>query len=389
MPFPPLSANLRRFATALSVLALSACTACKEPVDTAVTAGPAAPAAAPANWAAHADSAQTALRGFGAASGYLPQNNAGDPRFNYWWQAHLYDALLDGYGRTRNADFLARLGQAYADVRVRNGNTYLNEFYDDMEWHALACLRAFELTQNPAYKATAALLWADIKGGWNPALGGISWKKSQRDYRNTPANAPAAILAARLYQLDRNPDDLQWAQRIYQWQKDNLVDPATGTVWDGVNRLGDGQVDRNWKFSYCQGVYVGAGLALYRATGQASYLQDATRTASTTVNDSQLAPGGILKDEGGGDGGLFKGILVRYLALLVRESATPPAARTSYANFLKNNGQALWQRGTRRPQVLFGTAWTSPPPGPVDGSTQLSGVLLLEALADLQAAGQL
>ena len=389
MPFP---SPLLRLSAALALLLASACTACQGPVDTAVAPPkPVVPPPAPVSWAGRADSAQAALRGFGTASGYLPQNNASNAGFNYWWQAHLYDALLDGYARTGSADYLTRLGQAYAAAKVQNGNTYLNEFYDDMEWHALALLRAYDLTQNAAYKATAQQLWTDIKAGWNPALGGISWKKSQRDYRNTPANAPAVMIAARLYQLDHNPDDLAWAQKIYAWQKANLVDPTTGTVWDGVNRLGDGQVDRAWQFSYCQGVYIGAGLALYQATNQPVYLQDAVRTASTNVNDAQLAPGGILKDEGGGDGGLFKGIFVRYLTQLAKAGDTPAAAKTAYVNFLKNNALSLWQRGTLRPPTLFNTTWTSPPAAgaAVDGSTQLSGVMLLEALADLQKAGLL
>jgi len=342
---------------------------------------------APANWAARADSAQAALQqGFFVPGRYYAKNNAGDAGFNYWWQAHGLDVLVDGYRRTKNADYLTRMRELQQGAKEKNGNTYLNEFYDDMEWQALACLRAFELTGDPAYKATATQLWADIKLGWSPQFGGgIAWKKTQRDYKNTPANAPAAILAARLYRLDKNPNDLAWAEKIYAWQKEKLVDPATGLVWDGLNRLGDGRIDKDWRFTYCQGVYIGAGLELYRATGQAQYLTDATRTASFVLTDGELSPGGVLKNENAGDGGLFKGILVRYLALLATEPAVSAAARTSYVNFLKYNGETAWKRGTRRPPGLFNTNWTSPPMTAVESSTQMSGVMLLEALADLQA----
>jgi predicted alpha-1,6-mannanase (GH76 family) len=37
------------------------------------------------------------------------------------------------------------------------------------------------------------------------------------------------------------------------------------------------------------------------------------RTATATIKDLDISPGGLLKSEGQGDGGLFKGILVRYL----------------------------------------------------------------------------
>ncbi len=348
---------------------------------------PPARAVAP-NWAARADSAQAALtqRFWEPAKHYYLQDDSGKPNYNYWWQAHGLDVLSDGYQRTGQAAYQARMQQLQAGTKAQNHDTYLNEYYDDMQWQALACLRAFELTRDPAYKATAALLWADIQTGWNEQQGGgIAWRKTQLGYKNTPANAPAAILAARFYLLDHRPDDLAWAQKIYAWETKALVDPATGLVWDGVNSKGDGQTNKEQRFTYNQGVYLGAGLALYRATRQRRYLDDATRTADYALQDPQLAPGGILRDEGGRDGGLFKGILVRYLALLATEPAVSAASRARYVAFLRANGESLCQRATRRPQYLFNTDWTSPPAAAVDASTQMSGVMLFEALASLQA----
>ena len=103
------------------------------------------------------------------------------------------------------------------------------------------------------------------------------------------------------------------------------------------------------------------------------------------LNDSQLTPGGVLKDEGGGDGGLFKGIFVRYLAQLATEPAVAAATRARYVAFLKFNGESLYQKGMRKSDYLFNTNWTSQPSGAVDGSTQMSGVMMYEVLADLQA----
>jgi len=339
-------------------------------------------------WAVRADSAQAALTQhfWDAAQHYYREDNLGKPAYNYWWQAHGLDVLSDGYQRTKKAAYLLPMQQLQAGTKAQNHGTYLNEYYDDMEWQALACLRAFELTRDPAYRATAALLWADIKTGWNEQQGGgIAWRKTQLAYKNTPANAPAAILATRFYLLDHRAEDLAWAQKIYAWEKKTLVDPATGLVWDGVNGKGDGQIDKKMRFTYNQGVYIGAGLALYLATRQGSYLADAERTAAYTLTDPILSPNGILRDEGGRDGGLFKGILVRYLTLLAIEPATSAASRASYVRLLAANGQSLCQRATRRPQYLFGTSWASLPTDPVDASTEMSGVMLLEALADLQA----
>jgi len=371
-----------------ALLGLAFLAGCHEPVDDMITPPAPQPVAVVANWAARADSAQAALdQSFWSPTEYYYlQNSAKKPDFNYWWQGHGLDVLLDGYQRTKVLDYITKMQQLQQGTKKKNGNTYFNNYYDDMAWQALANLRAFQITQDQSYKATAQLLWADLKNGWNTEQGGgIAWKKDQRDYKNTPANAPVAILGARLYQLDRNPDDLAWATKIYDWQKKTLVDPTTGVVWDGINRQGNGQIDKDWRFTYNQGVYIGAGLELYRATQQSSYLDDANRTAGYVLNDSQLAPGGVLKDEGGGDGGLFKGILVRYLAQLATDPAVASATRARYVSFLKFNGESLYNKGMSRPQYLFNTNWTSRPGGTVDGSTQLSGVMMFEIMADLQA----
>jgi hypothetical protein len=77
--------------------------------------------------------------------------------------------------------------------------------------------------------------------------------------------------------------------------------------------------------------------------------------------------------------------LVRYLAQLATEPAVSAATRARYVSFLKFNGETLYKQGMSRPQYLFNTSWTSQPGSTVDGSTQMSGVMMFEVMADLQA----
>lgn len=305
--------------------------------------------------------------------------------FHYWWMAHAVDALTDGYLRTGDSGYASRLEQLYDGLLRRNGGAFPNELYDDMEWMALAWLRAYEATGVKQYREAALILWEDIKTGWNDHMGGgIAWQKSQLDYKNTPANAPAVILAARLYRAFGEQKNVEWALRIYEWQKTHLVDPDSGFVWDGMNRTGDGSIDKDWKFTYCQGVYIGAGVELYRITGEEAYLQDAIRTAEAAraqlVDDT-----GVLPDEGDGDGGLFKGILVRYLAELAKEAPAQSAAE----GLLLGNASALWNKGRDANRQLFHTDWSSQPAERVTLSTQLSAVMLLERAAELEKSGLL
>lgn len=304
--------------------------------------------------------------------------------FHYWWMAHAVDVLADGLLRTGNSHYGDRLAALHEGLLRRNGGVWPNELYDDMEWMALAWLRAYQATGELRYKETALLLWRDIRTGWNSHMGGgIAWQKTQLDYKNTPANAPAVILAARLYQAFGDPQDLEWALNIFNWQKSHLVDPETGFVWDGMNREGNGAIDKEWKYTYNQGVYIGAAIELYRIHGQEVYLEDARQTLAAAVKELADPQTGVLPDEGNGDGGLFKGILVRYAAELPKVDSGSGAA----VSVLHRNAELLWEKGRTVDGALFGTDWSRPPEGIVQLSSQLSGIKLLERMAELAVAG--
>ena len=200
--------------------------------------------------------------------------------FCYWWHAHAVDVLLDGYLRTGDSKYMERIEKELAGVYSYNNDSYLNNWYDDMEWMALAQLRLYDATRQEKYLRNVFLLWDDIKSAWNDFQGGgLAWKKDQLDYKNTPANAPAAILAYRLYIRFGNDADLQWGNRIFDWNYDHLVDKNSHFVYDGVNRNGDGKIDYDWEYTYCQGVMVGASLERYHITQDKQYFELALKIA--------------------------------------------------------------------------------------------------------------
>lgn len=304
--------------------------------------------------------------------------------FHYWWMAHAVDTLVDGLVRTGEDRYTRRLEQLYDGLLQRNGGVWPNELYDDMEWMALAWLRAYQATSEPRYLQAVRVLWEDIQTGWNEAMGGgIAWQKSQLDYKNTPANAPAVILAARLYRSFGNEEDLAWAQKIYDWQRTYLVDPDTGFVWDGMNRTGDGTIDKDWEFTYCQGVFIGASVELYRISGQPSYLEEAMRTFRMVKSRLVQPASGLLPDEGNGDAGLFKGILMRYVAELSLEVTEYPEV----PQFLAAQAEGVWTVQADSELPLFGTEWAKRPlpADTVQLSSQLSGTMLLEMMAAIHS----
>ena len=272
-------------------------------------------------------------------------------RVHYWWQAQALDVLVDAQERAPNPATSRRISWLVSGQRLANRCRLVNDYYDDMAWMALALLRAGRRTK-------AERLWRVIRAGWNHTHGGgIPWRVQQPSYKNTPANGPAAILAARLGEHD-------WAARIIDWMESVLVDTRTGDVLDGIDRLGDGRVEPEWRFSYDYGVALGAELAVGRRPV-------AARIAKAGI--ARCAPEGILCSEGDGDGALFKGIFARYLALLGGEQARQVVLATA---------QACWEH--RDNAGRFGPDPRQRPERPVQLSAMLSGVMIVEAAASLQ-----
>jgi len=344
-------------------------------------------------WAATADSLQTATYNtYLGGNGTFVQDNLGNSTFNYWPNAHTLDVLVDGYERTGSDVYISRMKALIAGIKVKNNGTYNNVFNDDMIWLANASIRAYVATNDQEYKDVALYLWGQIKKSWSDDVfgGGITWKQDTPKQKNAVSNAPAALVALRLYELDKNEDDLAWAKKIYAWQKANLVDPTTGIVWDNISEQNGVPVtQKDWVFTYNMGTWIGAGTKLYTATGEQGYLTDAVKSARTLLTSPQLTTEGVLRDEGQGDGGLFKGILIRYLTELIEEPSINSSDRESFAKFLKFNAQTFYKKGISRPAMLSSNNWNAAPSAQTDLTTQLSGVMLIEAAAKLDKEGLL
>jgi predicted alpha-1,6-mannanase (GH76 family) len=308
------------------------------------------------------------------------------PHWNYWWQAHALDALVDAASRrgARDGPEVDRITAHVTGIVARNGGTVRNDYYDDMGWMALAMLRA-ETVTGVSTSAYVDEMWSLIKAGWD-GRGGIIWRRDD-DYTNTPSNAPAALLAARLHARGGDPADLEWARRIEQWLYATLVDPDSGLVWDGVHPA-DPHPNRD-HYTYNQGTAIGASLELHRITGEREFLARAVHVATGAVTKYTRERGGILPDEGIGDGGLFKGILTRYLAEFVRraevvgDTAGVPGlteAGGAAAALLRRNATAV--AGVQAP---VGPDWTRPVTGGGSLSCHLSAAFVLEAAAWLDA----
>ena len=261
-----------------------------------------------------------------------------------------------------------------------------------MAWLALALERAGRLTGVDRPKAQRKLA-EQFLNAWVPEDGGgIPWRK-QDQFFNAPANGPAGIFLA------RHEDRLRRAQQTADWIDETLIDPETHLVFDGIKA---GSLVRA-QYTYCQGVVLGLETELALRTEDVKHARRVHRLVAAVAE--HMAPDGVIKGTGGGDGGLFNGILARYLALvataLPRHGPEDEKARHTARSLVLGSGAAAWEHrqtaedlplfsafwdrfaelptlGTKEAQTIGGAVNSSQTPER-DLSVQLAGWMLMEA----------
>jgi predicted alpha-1,6-mannanase (GH76 family) len=391
-----------------------------------------------ADWAARADAAACSVTAiFGQRLFLLPGTHIGATvrpsgrvaslfrPWHYWWQAHYVDCLVDaGNRKCTGASPAARFdagrplavrlaSRLVTGIRLHNFLTFVNSYYDDMAWLALSTLRlekladAVRLGGRRRSARIRKILTRQFDSASTDDLGGGTFWSTKRDFKNTPATAPVALYYARTGWPNK-------AQALLDWLDANLFDPSQGLYLDGLRIGTAGEVlVETAIYTYNQGPVLGALLEL---GGEANLARAATVVEA--VDRSLTAPpvtekdspganarGRVLRCAGTGDGGLFTGILCRYLALAAADSRLPEPVRATAARLVLDTAETFWS-GRRevsaaeplardQGKLLFSSyphvpAFSAYPPGAaVELSTQLQAWMVLEAAAAIRrgAAG--
>src|SRR6266542_4476748 len=303
----------------------------------------------------------------------------------YWTYANGWDALLDGVERTGGQQYSGLIESFYLG---QNNHGWTVGYYDDECWMIMALLRAYDLSGDAKYLDRAKALYADVETGWDTSCcganpGGLWWDKAHTQ-KATAANAGAALVGAGVSRSTGDVSYLGFAQQVYSWWRTNMVDPFTFQVADHIAT--DGTVVR-WRFTYNEGLMIGASVELNEATGDASYLTTAHSIAGFMINN-EIVPtgyGNVLYDcdnsSCGSDCHKLKGPAYSDLMRLYAKDTS----KTQYCNVLKASADAIWNLA-RNSTTTFSVNWAGPLQSSVDEPQDSAACMALNRFAQQYGA---
>lgn len=296
-----------------------------------------------------------------------------DP-YNAWWPSSWWNSavaltsVIDYVRQTGDTRYQWIIDRTFQVNRVafpagaRSSDPISGDFIsqatDDTEWWALAWIDAYDLTGNAAYLNEAVTIANYVNTLWDTSsCGGGAWSDQQRVYKNAVTNALYIRLTASLH--NRVPGDTAWLGRAttaWNWFRSSGMINSAGLVNDGLTSSCTNNGGTVW--SYNQGLAIGAGAEVSRATGNASALSEARYLADSAIGSTALVTNGLLTEscdtiDASCDDNQkqFKGVFMRYLGDL--NSATGGA----YGTFIATQANALWT-ADRNTLDQFGERWS-------------------------------
>ena len=310
-----------------------------------------------------------------------------------WWNSAVALQTVGDYmQRTGDRRYLGQLDNTFEKDKgvfpagVLSGDPLLGNFtsraIDDSEWWGLTWLQAYDLTHDPKYLNMAVTIANYVDGYWDTSTcGGGVWWDGERTYKNAIVNGLWIRLTAELH--NRIPGDTLWLGRsktAWAWfQGSGMINP-NGLVNDGLTNACTNNGQNVW--SYNQGLAIGAGLELWRATRDAKVLTSVRRLADAAIGPDALVTNGVLTetcdatDQTCDDNGKqFKGIFMRYWTDLVDTTHD-----RVYAAFLDQQAASIWD-DDRDAAGRLGTRWagatSNDHPNVFDWRTQASALSAL------------
>lgn len=291
-----------------------------------------------------------------------------------WWNtANAITSLIDYTRLTGDTSYLHVIRntfekcESFSARHQQNGQSYIvqnfiNDYYDDEGWWALAWIDFYDLSHQERYLKMAQTIFADMVKGWSEQCGGgVYWKKPDHG-KNSIENELFILTAIRLH--DRIKDVifisgktyLQWAVADWHWFKQMHLINHKFLVEDGLDK--NCVAKHGYHFTYNQGVILSGLIELGVAIHDDSLKQIALKIAHSAMQ-YLVYPDGILREPTephcNADAVQFKGIFMRHLANLYSKTHN-----LFIQQFIQKNAMHLWNYARDKKTDEIGCIWNGP-----------------------------
>ena len=287
-----------------------------------LVAGVAASALAVLPVCAHASRAKAAAEEHAqtqAAADVLQQwyvHETGLYRTTGWWNSANAITTLANLSRVSHSTaYLPVFANTFtaAQTGPKGAPGFLNKYYDDEGWWALAWIDVYDLTGQPEYLRMADSIFADMQTGWDDTVcsGGVWWNKDRRG-KNAIENelflAVAAALANREQDAAKRQADLAWAHKEWGWFLNSGMINGEHLINDGLDRRDPAHCKNNGRntWTYNQGVILGGLVELNKAAPAPSLPKMANAIAQEAIKHLADAHGVLLESALGQRLGLLR-----------------------------------------------------------------------------------
>ncbi|EFC43772.1 predicted protein [Naegleria gruberi] len=298
------------------------------------------------------------------------------PLTGYWTFAQGFHSIIDNAFRIsqQKQSLLDKPFSYYVQLisQLYSGQDKIGwdrPYVDDMNWMGITLFWAFKVTGNQTYLDKCLYLYQIIEGNWDETCcgsvkGGIWWDYSHSQ-KATASNAGPAILASLLYQEIGNLNYLSFSLKVFNFWNNLMVDKKTSAVCDHISAKGD--IECSWRFTYNEGLMIGAATNLYKITNNQTYLNIASNIANFMISNEVTFSkiGGTVLFDGTncvGDCVQFKGIAFRYLQFLFNNLNDNYPIKSKIQQVLNSSVESIWELARNPNLELFGVNWAGPSP---------------------------
>jgi predicted alpha-1,6-mannanase (GH76 family) len=301
---------------------------------------------------------------------YVPET--GIYKSTGWWNSANAITTLANYSRVAGTkEFVPVFANTLEKAQTGPDGAvgFLNKYYDDEGWWALAWVDVYDLTGDEKYLRQAWSIFKDMQLGWETEScgGGVWWSKDNKD-KNAIENelflSVAASLANREKDAAQRDEALEWMRKEWAWFRGSGMMNDSSLINDGLKMKEPGKCTNNGQrtWTYNQGVILGGIVEMVAAEKKAGKSVDgALKTAEAIAEAAMVSlkdPNGALGElenaHDGGDVPQFKGILARNLMILNER-----VKLRGYKEFVRKNAELIWTKD-RNGEDQLGIFWGGP-----------------------------